>query len=334
MALVVAAPYPRVPSVVGKSEASAIRKLKNAGFQVKKTTQTRTTGEDGAVLSQSPRGEARAKPNSVVRIVISAPATAAGTFSATNPESVNVSAAASDAFTDPGFVTENRRLGAAVHPRRLDLRSGRPDVRVAEERRRAHHEERRPATDPVHRCQQPRQHLRRSRLLGPRPRPGLRRQRLRLPQLHLRGGRQPERPGPQDRSPDPRHLEPDQSGRRPPWRDRDHGQCRNPALQRPSRRCGLHRCRRRQPLARRATVHPGRHDARWHGRWRRRRAHRSAAAARPGPQQHQRQDPADQQGWHGTAGQQQYVSVLLFLVQLRAQRGSVGPPPIPVTGSA
>jgi resuscitation-promoting factor RpfB len=69
--LVVAAPLPRVPSVVGKQEASAIRKLKNAGFQVKKTTQTRSTGEDEVVLSQSPRGEARAKPNSVVRIVIS-----------------------------------------------------------------------------------------------------------------------------------------------------------------------------------------------------------------------------------------------------------------------
>jgi hypothetical protein len=69
--LVVAAPLPRVPSVVGKQEASAIRKLKNAGFQVKKTTQTRSTGEDKVVLSQSPRGEARAKPNSVVRIVIS-----------------------------------------------------------------------------------------------------------------------------------------------------------------------------------------------------------------------------------------------------------------------
>ena len=71
VALVVAAPYPRVPSVVGKSEASAIRKLKNAGFKVKKTTQTRTTGKDGVVLSQSRPGGTRAKPNSVVRIVIS-----------------------------------------------------------------------------------------------------------------------------------------------------------------------------------------------------------------------------------------------------------------------
>ena len=71
VALVVAAPLPRVPSVVGKSEASAIRNLKNAGFKVKKTTQTRTTGKDGVVLSQSPAGGTRAKPKSVVRIVIS-----------------------------------------------------------------------------------------------------------------------------------------------------------------------------------------------------------------------------------------------------------------------
>ena len=72
-------------------------------FQVKKTTQTRTTGEDGAVLSQSPRGEALAKPNSVVRIVISAPA-ATGTF--TNAESLERVGGCRRHFADPGFVTE------------------------------------------------------------------------------------------------------------------------------------------------------------------------------------------------------------------------------------
>jgi resuscitation-promoting factor RpfB len=71
VALVVAAPLPRVPSVVGKPEPSAIRNLKNAGFTVKKTTQTRTTGQDGVVLSQSPFAGTRAKPTSVVGIVIS-----------------------------------------------------------------------------------------------------------------------------------------------------------------------------------------------------------------------------------------------------------------------
>jgi resuscitation-promoting factor RpfB len=69
--LVVAAPLPRVPSVVGKPEASAIRSLKNAGFKVKKATRTRTTGQDGVVLSQSHPVGTRAKPKSVVRIVIS-----------------------------------------------------------------------------------------------------------------------------------------------------------------------------------------------------------------------------------------------------------------------
>jgi hypothetical protein len=68
--LVVAAPLPRVPSVVGQSEASAASDLKDAGFKVKKTTQTRTTGRDGVVLSQSPPGGTRAKPKSVVSIVI------------------------------------------------------------------------------------------------------------------------------------------------------------------------------------------------------------------------------------------------------------------------
>ena len=71
VALVVAAPLPQVPSVVGKSEASAIKKLKDAGFKVKKATQTKTSGRDGVVLSQSPTGETRAKPNSVVRVMIS-----------------------------------------------------------------------------------------------------------------------------------------------------------------------------------------------------------------------------------------------------------------------
>jgi resuscitation-promoting factor RpfB len=69
--LIVAVPYPRVPSVVGKSKASAIRKLKDAGFKVSKTTQTKTSGKDGVVLSQSRPGGTRAKPKSVVRLVIS-----------------------------------------------------------------------------------------------------------------------------------------------------------------------------------------------------------------------------------------------------------------------
>jgi resuscitation-promoting factor RpfB len=69
--LVVASPLPRVPSVVGDPEASAIKNLKDAGFEVKTTTRTRTTGQDGVVLSQSSGGGTRVRPRSVVRIVIS-----------------------------------------------------------------------------------------------------------------------------------------------------------------------------------------------------------------------------------------------------------------------
>ena len=57
--------------MVGKSKASAIRKLKDAGFKVNKTTQTRTSGKDGMLLSQSRLVGTRAKPKSVFRIVIS-----------------------------------------------------------------------------------------------------------------------------------------------------------------------------------------------------------------------------------------------------------------------
>ena len=51
VALVVAAPLPQVPSVVGMSETLAIRELKDAGFKVKKTTQTKTGRRNGVGLS-------------------------------------------------------------------------------------------------------------------------------------------------------------------------------------------------------------------------------------------------------------------------------------------
>ena len=68
--LVVAAPLPEIISVVGRQKSSAIRKLEEAGFKVRKTTQTRTTGHAGLVISQSPSAGTPAKPRSVVRIVI------------------------------------------------------------------------------------------------------------------------------------------------------------------------------------------------------------------------------------------------------------------------
>ena len=48
-----------------------LRRSKNAGFKIKKTAQTRTSGQYGVVLSQSWTGGTRARPKPVVRIVIS-----------------------------------------------------------------------------------------------------------------------------------------------------------------------------------------------------------------------------------------------------------------------
>jgi hypothetical protein len=57
-----ASPLPPRPSAVGKPEGSVIRNLKNAGFKIKTTAQTRTCGQYGVVLSQSGPGGTRAKP--------------------------------------------------------------------------------------------------------------------------------------------------------------------------------------------------------------------------------------------------------------------------------
>lgn len=70
VALVIAVPYPRIPDVVGRTEAKARTLLRNAGFMVKTSVETRTSGADGAVLRQSPAGTNRAKPGSRVTVVI------------------------------------------------------------------------------------------------------------------------------------------------------------------------------------------------------------------------------------------------------------------------
>jgi hypothetical protein len=69
--LVVAKPYPRVPGVVGRSKAAAVDKLRDAGFKVDVTTETRSSGKDGVVLRQTPAGSTRAKPGSSITIVVS-----------------------------------------------------------------------------------------------------------------------------------------------------------------------------------------------------------------------------------------------------------------------
>jgi resuscitation-promoting factor RpfB len=69
--LVVAAPYPRVPSVLGDSKTAAIRQLEDAGFRVRTSVENRTSGKDGVVLRQGPNSGTRAKPGSIVELVIS-----------------------------------------------------------------------------------------------------------------------------------------------------------------------------------------------------------------------------------------------------------------------
>lgn len=70
VALVVAKPYPRVPTVIGGAKDEAVRQLEEAGFRVRTSTEARESGSDGSVLRQRPRGGVRAEPNSVVRLVV------------------------------------------------------------------------------------------------------------------------------------------------------------------------------------------------------------------------------------------------------------------------
>ena len=69
--LMVAVPYPSVPDVVGRVKSVAVKLLQRAGFKVKLTTETRTSGESGVVLSQTPAGAERAKPSSLITVVVS-----------------------------------------------------------------------------------------------------------------------------------------------------------------------------------------------------------------------------------------------------------------------
>ncbi|GAB3258112.1 hypothetical protein GCM10027448_28520 [Nocardioides dilutus] len=70
VALALAIPYPAVPSVVGRLQRVAAEMLRAAGFEVVVEEQTRTSGRDGEVLSQTPgRGEL-AVPGAAVTIVV------------------------------------------------------------------------------------------------------------------------------------------------------------------------------------------------------------------------------------------------------------------------
>ena len=68
--LVLAAPYPMVPRVVGTSQVVATQRLRSAGFQVRVTNEVVTSGRNGFVLRQTPVGSRRARPHSVVTVVV------------------------------------------------------------------------------------------------------------------------------------------------------------------------------------------------------------------------------------------------------------------------
>jgi hypothetical protein len=69
--LIVAAPYPLVPSVIGLARAAAVSRLESAGFKVAITEVTRTSGAEGTVLGQTPGGSERAEPGSTIAVFVS-----------------------------------------------------------------------------------------------------------------------------------------------------------------------------------------------------------------------------------------------------------------------
>jgi resuscitation-promoting factor RpfB len=68
--VVLAAPLPKIPSVVGSTKAAAINALEAAGFRVQISTKSTTSGEDNVAVSESPSDGTRAKPGTVVTLVI------------------------------------------------------------------------------------------------------------------------------------------------------------------------------------------------------------------------------------------------------------------------
>jgi hypothetical protein len=70
VALALAVPFPPVPAVVGRTQRVAVGILQAAGFAVKVTEETRTSGRNGAVLSQAPGQGKLVKPGALVTIVV------------------------------------------------------------------------------------------------------------------------------------------------------------------------------------------------------------------------------------------------------------------------
>ena len=70
VALEVAALYPMVPRTAGTTVAVATQRLRSVGFRVAVTKEIVTSGRDGVVLRQTPVGTLRARPHSVVTLVV------------------------------------------------------------------------------------------------------------------------------------------------------------------------------------------------------------------------------------------------------------------------
>jgi hypothetical protein len=69
--IILAAPLPKVPDVVGSGKAAAVSKLEAAGFRVQTSTRSTTSGSDNVVLSEAPSAGSRVKPGTTVKLVIS-----------------------------------------------------------------------------------------------------------------------------------------------------------------------------------------------------------------------------------------------------------------------
>lgn len=69
--LIVAAPLPAIPDVVGATRTSALNALGTAGFAVRVSIKTTTSGADDVILSESPTGGSRAKSGTTVTLVVS-----------------------------------------------------------------------------------------------------------------------------------------------------------------------------------------------------------------------------------------------------------------------
>jgi resuscitation-promoting factor RpfB len=75
VSLVVAKPFPKVPSVVGLSEKKAKSKLKAAGYELSITKKTSSVARAGTVISSSPSAGSELLPGKTVKLVVAKAAT-------------------------------------------------------------------------------------------------------------------------------------------------------------------------------------------------------------------------------------------------------------------